>query len=118
MYITPVSDLERLLARAAEEKVDFVIHLGDFSNDYVGSPEITDLYLNNPYGLPVYGIYGNHELESNNRMVCYTPPDKPHGYQTRREADRLLVYGYRQFPPDWSGYQLFSQPGRCLGTQL
>lgn len=73
MYISQVSDLERILARAAEEQVDFVIHVGDFSNDYAGSSEIIDLFLNNPYGLPVYGIYGNHELETGNTMDFVTP---------------------------------------------
>lgn len=68
MYIPPVSSLEAILKRAADAGVDFVIHTGDFSNDYAGSPEVVDLYVNNPYGLPVYGVYGNHELESGNQM--------------------------------------------------
>ena len=45
MYIPAVSALECILKRAADEKVDFVIHLGDFSNDYAGSPEVVDLYM-------------------------------------------------------------------------
>lgn len=64
MYTTTVSDLEAILDRAAEEKVDFVIQLGDLCNDYLGSPEILQTYLRNRHGLPVYGILGNHELES------------------------------------------------------
>ena len=85
LYIPPVSSLEAILARAAEAKVDFVIHLGDFSNDYAGSPEVVKLYMNNPYGLPVYGVYGNHELESGNKMsfvdanLCNRPVVKPEG---------------------------------------
>jgi len=74
MYMTPVSSLEKILDRAAREKVDFVIHCGDFSNDYAGSPEITDAYLNNPCGLKVFGVYGNHELETpGNTMAIVTP---------------------------------------------
>ena len=68
LYMPPVSSLENILKRAADAKVDFVIHLGDFSNDYAGSPEVVNLYMNNPYGLPVYGVYGNHELETGNKM--------------------------------------------------
>lgn len=83
MYASTVEDLQCILNRAAEEKVDFVIHAGDFSNDYSGSPEIVNAYLRNPQNLPVYGIYGNHELETegntmdvvtpllNNRDVCF-----------------------------------------------
>lgn len=85
MYIPPVSSLETILKRAAEENVDFVIHMGDFSNDYAGSPEVVQLYMNNPYGLPVYGVYGNHELETGNRMafvnanLCNRPVNQPNG---------------------------------------
>ena len=68
LYMPPVSSLEAILKRAAEAEVDFVIHMGDFSNDYAGSPEAVELYVNNPYGMPVYGVYGNHELESGNLM--------------------------------------------------
>lgn len=74
MYMTPVSSLEKILDRAAEEKVDFVIHCGDFSNDYADSPEITNAYLKNRHGLKVFGVYGNHELETpGNSMANVTP---------------------------------------------
>ncbi len=74
VYIAAVSDLEAVLQRADRCKAAFAIHLGDFSNDYIHSPEITQAYLENPYGLPVYGIYGNHELEwQGNRMDLVTP---------------------------------------------
>ena len=85
MYIPPVSSLEKILKRGADANVDFVIHLGDFSNDYVGSPEVINLYMNNPYGLPVYGVYGNHELETGNKMsyvnenLCNRPVIRPDG---------------------------------------
>ncbi len=74
MYTAPVESLHAILDRAAEENVDFVIHCGDFCNDYQSSPEITDAYLNNRHNLPVYGIYGNHELETaGNTMAVVTP---------------------------------------------
>lgn len=63
MYMTPVESLEAIFARAAEEKVDFVFQMGDFSNSCAASPEIIRPYLENQYGLPVYGVFGNHELE-------------------------------------------------------
>ena len=64
MYPVKLSDLQKILDRASENKVDLIVHAGDFCNDYAGSPELIDLYLNNPYGLPVYGVCGNHELET------------------------------------------------------
>ena len=74
MYASTMAHLEAIMQRAHAEKVDFVIHLGDFCNDYAGSPEIVDMYLNNSYGLPAYGIYGNHELETKgNCMKNVTP---------------------------------------------
>jgi len=74
MYAVTVSDLKCILNRAYEDGVDFVIHAGDFSNDYVGSPEIVNTYLENEYNFSVYGVYGNHELESdNNTMQAVTP---------------------------------------------
>lgn len=74
MYAASVQMLEKILARAAGEQVDFVIHLGDFCNDYKGSPEIVRAYLDNPHGLPVYGVYGNHELESAGNSVELVTP--------------------------------------------
>lgn len=64
MYAASVSDLDKILSRANGAQVGFVIHAGDFSNDYIGSPELTRAYLDNGYDLPVYGVFGNHELES------------------------------------------------------
>ncbi len=74
MYLSMVEDMEKILYRANENNADFVIHAGDYSNDYNGSREIVDVYLKNKYNLPVYGIYGNHELESKgNRLETVTP---------------------------------------------
>lgn len=80
MYASTAAHLDAILKRAADEKVDFVVHLGDFCNDYAGSGNIVDAYLNNRYGLPVFGIYGNHELETaGNSMENVTPMLCSHG---------------------------------------
>ena len=74
MYAVGIQHLNAIFDRAAAENVDFVVHLGDLCNDYKGSPELMEAYLHNPHGLPVYGIYGNHELESRgNTMEVVTP---------------------------------------------
>ena len=74
MYASTVADLETVLQRANECDAEFVVHAGDFSNDYLRSPEITRTYLNNRYNLPAYGVYGNHELEGkDNSMDIVTP---------------------------------------------
>lgn len=74
MYAPTVGDLDAIMRRAAEEKVDFVLHAGDFSNDYTHSPEITSRYLKNAEGLAVYGVYGNHELESKGNVMPRVTP--------------------------------------------
>lgn len=74
MYLSSVADVNDIMAAASVNNSDFVMQLGDFCNDYLGSPEITNAYLNNTQGLKAYGIYGNHELESNgNSMQVVTP---------------------------------------------
>ena len=74
MYAASVEGVKKILSRANQEKVDFVIHAGDFCNDYAGSPELMRAYHQNAYNLPVYGIYGNHELETvGNSMENVTP---------------------------------------------
>lgn len=74
MYASNIEDMNKLLERANNRDVDFVIHLGDFCNDYIGSPELFEAYLNNKYDIPVFGVLGNHELESSgNSMKIITP---------------------------------------------
>lgn len=74
MYAVKVSHLQQIMERAQKENVDFVIHAGDFSNGYRESPEIVEPFINNVYGLPVYGIYGNHELEHKDDDMDYVSP--------------------------------------------
>ena len=74
MYLASVSDLEAILKRAESTNSDFVIHCGDFSNDYKGSPELINTFLDNIEELSVYGVYGNHELETDGNTMQYVTP--------------------------------------------
>ena len=69
-----VSDLEKILQRGKDADVDFVMQCGDFCNDAKNSPEIFKAFLENKHGLPVYGIYGNHELEKPGSSMELTTP--------------------------------------------
>ena len=74
MYASTLAHLEAILKRAQDDGAEFIIHLGDFCNDYAGSPEALNAYLHNRCSLPVFGIYGNHELETRgNTMANVTP---------------------------------------------
>ena len=74
MYTSSLEDLDHILSRANDAQVDFIIHAGDFCNDYAGSPELMRAYHENKYGIPTYGVYGNHELETvGNTMEIVTP---------------------------------------------
>ncbi|MBE6669052.1 MAG: hypothetical protein E7601_02480 [Ruminococcaceae bacterium] len=63
MYVATTDDVDKVLKRADENSVDFVIQLGDFCNEFSKSPELFGTYLNNKYGLPAYGVCGNHDME-------------------------------------------------------
>ena len=65
-YSTRLEDMERIVEHSHQENVDFILHVGDLCTDYEHSPELLSVLLDNRYGLPVYGIMGNHELETNN----------------------------------------------------
>ena len=74
MYAATVEGLQRIIDRAGQNNSEFILQCGDFSNDTSGSPELINTYLNNSQKLPVYGIYGNHELETaGNTMDKVTP---------------------------------------------
>ena len=77
-YINSLNDLQKILRRAHESKVDLVLQAGDFCQNRVDSTELDDVFLNNVYHLPVYGIYGNHDMEwhrrdGTNNMKRITP---------------------------------------------
>ncbi len=67
-----VSDLEAILKRGDDSGSAFVMQLGDLVKDAKVSKELFDTYLNyekeNGEIMPVYGIYGNHDLEQGNKM--------------------------------------------------
>ena len=73
MYPVVIEDLNAILERAEQEKVEAIFHAGDYSNDYKGSMEVIEPLLNNKMGVPVCGVYGNHELECHNTMDFVTP---------------------------------------------
>ncbi|MBR4902433.1 MAG: metallophosphoesterase [Victivallales bacterium] len=74
MYASPVAGMQAIVDRAAQANVAFMIHGGDFCNDYKGSPELMNAYLNNNRNLPAYGVYGNHELESRGNVMPLVTP--------------------------------------------
>ena len=53
--------LERVLARAEERRVDFVIHAGDFAHNPAKDNDYVAAY--NDFKLPTYHTLGNHDTE-------------------------------------------------------
>lgn len=74
MYPVSVENLLTILKSAKEFGSEFVLSLGDFCNDYKGSPEILKAFLENPYNLSVYNVYGNHELEAKGNTMDFVTP--------------------------------------------
>ncbi|MBR6058658.1 MAG: metallophosphoesterase, partial [Victivallales bacterium] len=74
MYASPIAGMQAIVDRAAQANVAFMIHGGDFCNDYKGSPELMNAYLKNNRNLPAYGVYGNHELESRGNVMPLVTP--------------------------------------------
>ncbi len=98
MYSTTVADMKTVMARAKESDSAFVIHCGDMCNHYTGSPELLKPYLES--GIPVYGVYGNHELEGPNSMEMVTPlltNDKEvvWGTEDGKIGDGTIAYYYK-----------------------
>ncbi len=113
MYAVKLQHLQQIMDRAQADGVDFVLHAGDFSNDYQGSPELLKAYLNNENNLPVYGVYGNHELESKNNSMDYITP--------LLTNDARVIWGTEDGKPGNSsiGYYYFEKKGCrfiCLDT--
>ena len=72
MYPATVKDLETILNRAKKTESDFVIQCGDFCLEYSYAQGFLNEFLNNKQNLPVYSVYGNHELEKDGRMEHIT----------------------------------------------
>lgn len=100
MYAPTVGrDLMPIIERARSSGADMIIHAGDLCNDYLGSPELFDALLRNRYDIPVFGAYGNHELEgAGNTMEVVTP----------RLMNRPVVFGTPdgKFSPDVGYYHV------------
>lgn len=113
MYTASVEDLENVLERANSNNADFVIHAGDLCNDYYGSPELYNAYLNNKYNLKVYGVYGNHELESTNNSMEFVSDKLTNDDSVIWGTDNQKIcdgnIGYYYF--DIKGYRII-----CLDT--
>ena len=84
MYIPSVEDMEKIISSAKSCGSSFVLHAGDMCNDYKGSPELISAYLDNTEGMAVFGVYGNHELESRGNNMAYVTP---------RLTNREVVWG-------------------------
>ena len=70
MYPPTVSNLSSILEGVPD--ADLIIHTGDFCNDYPHSPEI--FWRLKEDGRDVFGVYGNHELETEGTsMQAVTP---------------------------------------------
>ena len=97
MYSVTLSDLLEILNRAEIEQAEAIFHAGDFCNDYNESAEIIAPLLNNKMGLPVCGVYGNHEIEGANCSMQVVTPyltnvKMPYGAQkTAKLATEVLL---------------------------
>ena len=61
--------LDSIQKRAAENKVDFVIHCGDFCHNVVTGKEIIDRY--NHFSIPSYHTIGNHDSLMKHKQYYY-----------------------------------------------
>lgn len=115
-YIGTIAELREILNRADESGSAFVMSGGDFCNNMEGSKELTNAYLNfvkaDGTVLDAYNIYGNHELEANNRMEYVT------GVLTNQKDN--VVWGTADGSYDYNiGYYYFEENGFrivCLDT--
>lgn len=129
MYAVTLDHFKEMMKRANDEKVDFVLHTGDFCNDYVRSPELFKAYLENEYGLEVYGIYGNHEMESGsdntmefitprlcNRPVNFAFDGAPFWYKDFGNYRLIGLDSNYSFAPEKNDWE-HNLPGSCMGKQ-
>lgn len=109
-YPSSVSDLNSILKRADDTNSSLVLSCGDFCNNFKGSPELTNAFLNykkkNGELLLAHNVYGNHELEANNTMDYVT---------TKLTNNKNAVWGdgtVGSQPKDlYIGYYYFEQNG-------
>ena len=94
--------LDSIQKRAAENKVDFVIHCGDFCHNVVTGKEIIDRY--NHFSIPSYHTIGNHDFEQTDglEIVCRAFGMKNSYYSFDVNSFRIISLDtnfYRSDPP-------------------
>lgn len=62
-YPITADGLKTIIERAKENKVDAMLHCGDFVIDLKNQRNALDMFLHNDANIPAFGCYGNHELE-------------------------------------------------------
>ncbi len=104
MYASTIADVERIIERAHDSGSELLLHAGDLCNDYSGSPELFKTLMKNKCELPVYGVFGNHELEGAGNSTESVIP-----MLTNREVNFAEGCGYYYF--DRGGFRFI-----CLDT--
>ncbi len=86
--------LAEIVRRAHEGGASFLIHCGDLCHNAPDAPEVRTVLRENPFGMPVYGCIGNHELEDADSLdavlAAYGMPS-PYYFADRPEGFRLIV---------------------------
>ena len=133
MYTPSIEDMNEIFSEAKRLGADLVLQAGDLCNSYRKSPELRRAYLQNLADLPVYGVFGNHELEddvlddvkgwiTNQPDVNYALPDAAY-YALDRDGFRLIFtdtnYSYNEENDVWQRNPGFRMPKEnILGNSL
>jgi DNA repair exonuclease SbcCD nuclease subunit len=132
-YTVSIEDMNEIFSAAKRLGADLAIQAGDLCNSYRKAPELVRAYLDNVAGLPVYGAFGNHELEddplesvqklvTNQKDVVYARPDAAY-YALDRSGFRLVFtdtnYSYNEEKGEWQRNTCLHRPkGNILGDSL
>lgn len=83
--------LEEILARASRQKVDFIMHCGDFCHNVKIARPLIERYNN--YAIPTFHTMGNHDFEETDTVEAVTEAYKMEGksyYYFDRNGFRLI----------------------------
>lgn len=83
--------LEEILARAEQEKVDFIMHCGDFCHNVIAARPVIDRY--NRFPIPTWHTMGNHDFEATDTVEAVTGAYRMEGksyYFFDRNGFRLI----------------------------
>lgn len=83
--------LRQIQRRAEQEKVDFIIHAGDFCHDAPDRPELMQLY--NGFHIPSYHCLGNHDTDRAplaEVLKCYNMESNQYFFDC--EGYRIVVF--------------------------